>query len=55
LEQVSTKPNTINLVVYALEDFVRKISPIFKENEKLLRIVLSIIEKRVNCIKLLHK
>ena len=32
MEEVSTRPNTINLVVSRLEDILKKIIPIFKEN-----------------------
>ena len=32
MEEISTRPNTINLVVSKLEDILNKIIPIFKEN-----------------------
>jgi Cytochrome c oxidase subunit III/LAGLIDADG endonuclease len=32
IEEVSTRPNTVNLVVYKLEDILTKIVPIFEEN-----------------------
>jgi hypothetical protein len=32
MEKITTRPNTINLVVSKLEDILNKILPIFKEN-----------------------
>ena len=32
MEEITTRPNTINLVVSKLEDILNKIIPIFKEN-----------------------
>lgn len=32
IEEVYTRPNTVNLVVYKLEDILKKIIPIFEEN-----------------------
>ena len=32
MEEITTRPNTINLVVSKLEDILNKILPIFKEN-----------------------
>ena len=37
MEEISTRPNTMNLVVSRLEDILNKILPIFKENSLITR------------------
>ena len=51
IEEVPTRPNTVNLVVYKLEDIFKKIIPIFEENPLLTQKYLDFISfKEVSCL-----